>query len=179
MEDGDDIIRDFSLSCIFFKKFEQIEEGCSLTLRRMVFKADYNSLRAVMKNISRKLAVCIVLVVLVIEVSAGCAARPFFRPHGNSMGSCKGKIALKDWGKTTFVVDLFRETDGEFKAYISFPYRGIRYQVIEEISFDDGLIHIETSPSSMDFTGKIASDSLKFKGQFENFSGFLKLNMDN
>ena len=70
---------------------------------------------------------------LVLVLSMGCAARPFFRPAGKPVGSVK------------------------------------------EISFDNDVIHIETSPSGRDFNGKLTGNDLKFKGEWNQYSGMLKL----
>lgn len=113
--------------------------------------------------------------VLVLVLSMGCAARPFYRPAGKPVGSVKGKMQVDGLGRTTFVLDLYRDASGEYTAYFSLPYRGVRYQKVEEISFDNDVIHIETSPSGRDFNGKLTGDDLKFKGEWNQYSGMLKL----
>ncbi len=46
-------------------------------------------------------------------------------------------------------------------------------------SFEKSVSNLLSGSANGEFTGKIVGDSLKFKGQFESFSGFLKLNLDN
>ena len=79
--------------------------------------------------------------------------------------------------KVRFTFDLYREHDGEFKAYFSIP-RMTRYRPVENLSFDDGIMRVEVSSPRRMYEGTIIGDSLKFKGKWQQYSGMITIELD-
>ncbi|MFC1608420.1 hypothetical protein ACFL47_10675 [Candidatus Latescibacterota bacterium] len=109
----------------------------------------------------------------------GCAGRPLLKPMGEHIGSCKGVIKLSNGPKARFKVELYKESDGDFNAYLTMIRKGVRNALIEDISFDNETISFELSSSHKMYEGSITGNSLKFDGAWGGFSGALKLKLDN
>ena len=54
-----------------------------------------------------RISVVLIWCILAVGLNASCIKRPFGRPPGEAIGSCRGDMRLADGGKTRFVFDLF------------------------------------------------------------------------
>ena len=111
-------------------------------------------------------------------IETGCAGRPFMKPPGERLGSCRGVMKMENSQKTRFKVDLYKDSAGDLNFYLTMIRKGVRHALIEDISLDDESISIELASSRKKYVGTIAGDNLKFDGAWGGFSGAFKLKLD-
>ncbi|MCE5251665.1 hypothetical protein LLG96_15765 [bacterium] len=119
----------------------------------------------------------LILCILAVVLNASCIKRPFGKPPGESIGSCRGDMRLADGGRTRFVFDLFKQPNEEFTLYVSFPGKWVRYEPVKDISFENGVLRIETANKKA-YEGEIIGGSLKIKGSWGKYSGTLSFELD-
>ena len=131
-----------------------------------------------MKPFVNRSLITVLFAVLLISSGMSCGMRPFGRPHGKVIGSCKGSMRLTSGGKVRFVFDIIHRDEGEIGFFLSIPRKGVRYMPVEDISFDDGIVHIEGKSPGREFEGTLIGKGLSFEGQWENYKGSFTLDID-
>ena len=125
----------------------------------------------------RTLTVLFICLSFLTSFDMGCVKRPFGKPRGTFIGSCKGVMEMEPGGKRRFSFDLFQVPDGELKIYFSLRSKGVRYAKVGDFSIDDDMIHVEIDSSGKKYSGKIAGDSIQFKGEWGKYKGSFMLNL--
>lgn len=115
---------------------------------------------------------------LVLSSVAGCAGRLFGAPPGKRIASCQGAMHETTGDVRAFRIDLFASDESDLKAYFSLPGRGARYLAISDISFEDGIVSVETVSPSHTYRGEIVPGKLIFKGWWQDWSGLITLKGD-
>ncbi|MCD6308701.1 MAG: hypothetical protein J7M24_06875 [Candidatus Latescibacteria bacterium] len=123
-------------------------------------------------------ATLIACALLAAVLTAGCAKAPFFRPPGDKIASCTGKLRQESGGTVRFTISVYRSGDSEIALYASIPRNGIRYATVEDISFDDGVVTIVFENPEKTVTGAIAGDSLKFEGKWDGVEAAFTFRID-
>ncbi|MBN1290822.1 MAG: hypothetical protein JXB48_03205 [Candidatus Latescibacteria bacterium] len=130
-----------------------------------------------MKSVIHRSAAFIVALVLLTTIGSGCGLRPFGGPPGDNIGSCKGKMRLTSGENVRFSFDVFKH-DENLAFYISIPQKGIRYMAVEDVSFDDGVVHVEGKLPHQEYEGRIIGNSVTFDGQWNRYKGSFTLKID-
>ena len=125
-------------------------------------------------NISLGTTLCLILL---IGLNLACAKRQYAKPAGNNVGSCKGIMKLTSGKKIRFVFDVYKEPNGDFKAFMSIPGRRIKYMPVENISFEDDKLRVEIEYPERVYEGKITGESLTITGKWNQYEGTLHLDL--
>jgi len=80
-------------------------------------------------------------------------------------------MKLTNGKQTRFVLDIFKNPDGDFKLYVSLSGRGVSYEPVEDISFDNGTMRVVVGSGKKVYEGKIVGDGLKLWGEWGKYSG--------
>ena len=123
-----------------------------------------------MKKDLNLLSVGIFCIILLIILNTGCSLRPFYKPSGKKIATCKGVMRLTTGEKTRFAFDIFRMQDETLKAFFSAGWRK-KYMPVENVSFENGIIHIETESPYHIYEGTLAGDSLTIEGEWNQYKG--------
>ncbi len=123
-----------------------------------------------MKKNLNLLSVGIFCVILLIILNTGCSLRPFHKPSGKKIATCKGDIKLTTGEKTRFAFDIFRMQDETLKAFFSTGWRK-KYMPVENVSFENGIIRIEVESPHHIYEGTLAGDSLTIEGEWNQYKG--------
>ncbi|MBT4483888.1 MAG: hypothetical protein HOC71_09450 [Candidatus Latescibacteria bacterium] len=107
-----------------------------------------------------------------------CGIRPFFRPPGEKIGSCKGYLKPEGRLKMHFSINLYKEPVGDFTAYMSIPSRGIRYGKMENIDIEDSFVRVELSSPRRVYEGTLIKEGLIFEGSFEPWIGKFRIELE-
>ena len=124
-----------------------------------------------MSRFIRALIVLLIFLSFLVSFDMGCARRPFFKPRGTFIGSCKGVMEMTRGGNKRFSFDLFHAPDGDLIVYFTLLSKGVRYAEVGDLSIEDDMIHVEIESSGKEYTGKIAGDTIKFKGEWGKYKG--------
>lgn len=127
-----------------------------------------------MKRLPVILKVVTIFLILAFGMNMSCAKGPFARPQGNSVASCRGVMKLNSGENVRFVFDVFQKSDGEFKAYVSFPEKGLRYKSVSDLSFDNGIMRVEIQSPKRAFEGAITGNDLMVTGEWNQYMGTFK-----
>ena len=125
----------------------------------------------------RALTVLLICLSFLTSFDMGCVKRPFFKPRGKFIGSCKGVMELTPGRNKRFSFDLFQAPDGDLKIYFSLRSKGVRYAEVGDFSIEDDMIHVEIDSSGKEYSGKIAGDAIQFKGEWGKYKGSFMLNL--
>jgi len=118
---------------------------------------------------------CLVLSAILIT---SCAARPFFRPAGDRVGSCRGYLKPAGRSKIYFTLDLYKQSKGTMTAYFSLPGKGVRYGVVDNIDFENGIVRIELSSPQRMYEGELITKGLVIEGKLEPWGATFKIYSD-
>jgi len=127
------------------------------------------------KPIAAALIACALLAAV---LTAGCAKAPFFRPPGDKIASCTGKLRQESGDTVRFTLSVYRSDDSDIALYASIPRKGIRCAVVEDMSFDDGVLTLVLENPEKTVTGAIAGDSLKFEGRWDGIEAAFTFRLD-
>ena len=116
--------------------------------------------------------------ILTVFLFTSCATRPFFRPPGDRVGSCKGYLKPEGRSKMHFSLDLYKQSDGDFIAYLSIPGRGVRYGTVKDIDFENGIVRIELSSPRRIYEGELIKDGLTIEGEIKPWAGKFKIEIE-
>ena len=115
---------------------------------------------------------------IVLFLFIACGTRPFLKPHGEKIGSCKGYLKPEGRSKFHFTFELYKESDGDFTAYMSIPRRGVRYGKVEDIDFDNNIVRVELSSPHRVYQGTLIKDGLVIEGMLEPWIGNFKIELE-
>ena len=107
-----------------------------------------------------------------------CGTRPFFRPHGEKVGSCKGYLKPEGRSKMHFTLDLYKESNDDFTAYMSIPGEGVRYGKVEDIDIEDGIVSMKLSSPRRVYEGTLIRDGLIIEGVLEPWIGKFRIELE-
>jgi hypothetical protein len=130
---------------------------------------------AVMRQ-SRFYSLSVILTVVLLVMSSGCASVFRTHPVGEKIGSCEGRMRLSSGKRVPFRFDLFTYED-DTRLYFSIPGK-YHYRPVEDIDFEDGRIGIELRSPHRILVGELTGTNLKFSGMFPGFSGSFKIDLD-
>jgi len=128
-----------------------------------------------MNRLAGSISIAAVCSVLLILTWTGCAKGLFGKPPGTFLGSCSGVMELEDGNRTRFTFSLFKVSDNDVNLYLSLPGENIRYAPVKDFSIDKKVIRVELGEPGKVYEGRIAGDSLKFRGEWGNYRGSLTL----
>lgn len=131
------------------------------------------------KKIAAHMTTTVIMLMVAVLLETGCASNPFSRPPGERVASCEGKLRLESGRKASFRLEAYRHGGSDFGLFFSMPAYGVRNRPVEDISFDGGILQIETSQPHRVYTGSIAGDRMKLSGSWEGFSGEFNIDFDN
>jgi hypothetical protein len=77
-----------------------------------------------------------------------------------------------------FTFNLYKESNGDFTAYMSIPSRGVRYGKVENIDFEDGLVSVELSSPRRTYEGALIKDGLIIEGSLEPWIGNFRIELE-
>ena len=109
---------------------------------------------------------------------ASCAALPFFKQPGERIGSCKGYLKQDGHPKMRFSFDIYKQSDGDYTAYMSIPGKGIRYGTVKDIGFENGIVRIELSSPRRVIEGELIKEGLTIEGEIKPWVGKFKIEID-
>ena len=130
-----------------------------------------------MKLLCNRLNVPVLCFALLIFMIMLCGMRPFGRPPGTVIGSCKGSMRLATGEKVRFVFDVIKHHEDDIGFYVSIPRKGVRYMTVEDISFDDGSVRIEGKSPHRVYEGMIIGNGLTVEGQWKDYKGSFTLDI--
>ena len=77
-----------------------------------------------------------------------------------------------------FTFDLYKESGGDFTAYMSIPASGIRYGKVEDINMENGIVRVELSSPRRIIEGKLIRDGLIIEGKLEPWIGKFRIELE-
>jgi len=119
---------------------------------------------------------CIVIAMCLFNA---CASYSFFSPPGDRVGSCKGYLKPEGHSKMHFTFDIYKESGGDFNAYLSLPGKGVRYAKVTDVDFENDIVRIELSSPHRIFEGELIRDGLTIEGKVEPWIGKFKIEIEN
>ena len=77
-----------------------------------------------------------------------------------------------------FSLDLYKQSTGDFTAYLSIPGWGVRYGTVKDIDFNNGIIRIELSSPHRIYEGELIKDGLTIEGEIKPWVGKFKIEIE-
>ncbi len=119
----------------------------------------------------------VVVATIIIVTLTGCSIRPFFQPPGERIGLVNGAIIEAGSGKKTpFTIFMYREDDCDYRFYLTVPSHHIRYNVIEDMDVDEGVIRMELTSDRV-IEGTLVTEGIEIEGSLEPFISRFKIEL--
>ncbi len=116
--------------------------------------------------------------ILTVSFFSSCATRPFFKPPGDRLGSCKCFLKPEGRSKMHVTFDFYKQSEGDVKVFLSIPSQDIRFGKVENIDFENGIVRILLSSPRRMYEGTIMKENFTIEGEIKPWINKFKIQLE-
>ena len=116
--------------------------------------------------------------ILAVFFFSSCATRPFFKPPGDKLGSCKCFLKPVGRSKMHVTLDFYKQSDNDVKVFLSIPSQDIRFGEVENIDFENDIVRINLSSPRRMYEGTIMKENFTIEGEIKPWINKFKIQIE-